>query len=128
MSTNTILNSIVDNTLTVSPLDFGNIYSTGSFSLSTDINNIGLGKLYDVSTAVKIDQSGIRLNDTADLVFGSKSLMKTLERIEERLNLLSINDKLEKEWEELKILGDRYRQLEKEIIDKIKTWDILKEE
>jgi flagellar motility protein MotE (MotC chaperone) len=44
------------------------------------------------------------------------------------LALLTPNPELEKEWDELKELGDRYRELEKHITEKMKTWDILKRE
>jgi hypothetical protein len=42
------------------------------------------------------------------------------------LGILHPNDKLEKKWEELKKLGDAYRALEKDIIEKEKIWDTLK--
>jgi hypothetical protein len=49
-----------------------------------------------------------------------------IKRIEERLNILTPNEKLEEEWEELRALGNRYRELEQHIKDKQATWDRLK--
>jgi hypothetical protein len=49
-----------------------------------------------------------------------------MERVEERLNILHPNEKLETEWEELRALGEQYRQLEQHIKDKQATWDRLK--
>jgi flagellar motility protein MotE (MotC chaperone) len=49
-----------------------------------------------------------------------------LSAIEDRLNILQINQQLEKDWKDLRELGQQYRQLEKEILDKIKVWDKLK--
>ena len=46
--------------------------------------------------------------------------------IEERLNILSVNNDLEAEWEELRNLGNQYRELEKHILEKQATWDRLK--
>jgi hypothetical protein len=45
-----------------------------------------------------------------------------------RLAILTPDPRLEEEWEELRVLGDRYRELEKEINAKMKTFDILKNE
>ena len=49
-------------------------------------------------------------------------------RVEQRLAILTPDTRLEEEWSELKALGDRYRELEKEIHDRMKTFDILKNE
>ncbi len=49
-----------------------------------------------------------------------------MEQIEQRLNILTVNAKLESEWEELRALGEQYRALEQSIIEKMKTWDKLK--
>ena len=79
---------------------------------------------------VTLDQSGsIKLTGkNADVVINDLSLRDTLAKIEERLAILKPNAALEKEWDELKELGDAYRKLEAEITEKMKTWDILKEE
>ena len=42
-----------------------------------------------------------------------------LNKIEERLAILRPNEKLEEKWERLKELGDEYRKLEQEIIEKL---------
>lgn len=66
------------------------------------------------------------IGDDADLVINGKSLTDTLQALEERLNILNPNPELEKEWKELKKLGDKYRKLEKELKEKAKMWDVLK--
>jgi hypothetical protein len=45
--------------------------------------------------------------------------------VEQRLAILTPNPDLEKEWNELKQLGDQYRALEKHINEKMTTWNIL---
>jgi hypothetical protein len=64
--------------------------------------------------------------DKADIEVNGKSLMKVLEGLEERLNLLTPNVELESDWEELAELGQKYRELETKIKEKVRTWDILK--
>jgi hypothetical protein len=62
---------------------------------------------------------------TDDIDIGDKSLKKTLQRIEDRLNILTINPELEEQWEELRVLGDEYRKLEERLKQMNKVWDIL---
>ena len=69
----------------------------------------------------------IQLNgEGADIEVNGKSLMTLLESIEQRLNILTPNPKLESEWNELRELGDRYRELEAKCLEKTKMWKQLK--
>jgi hypothetical protein len=61
----------------------------------------------------------------ADIDINGKSLLKTLEALEERLNILVPNPELETEWAELKQLGDAYRKLEQDLIEKAAMWQVL---
>jgi hypothetical protein len=69
----------------------------------------------------------LRLNgDGADIEVNGWSLVDAVKQIEERLNILQPNTKLESEWAELRELGQKYRELEQHIKDKQATWDRLK--
>ena len=61
-----------------------------------------------------------------DLKVQGKSLLETLDNIEKRLAILHPNPELEEKWERLKALGQMYRELEAEIIEKEEMWSILK--
>lgn len=63
---------------------------------------------------------------SGDIKLKGKSLADTLDNIEKRLAILHPNTALESKWEELKALGDRYRELEKDILEKELICDILK--
>lgn len=63
--------------------------------------------------------------DDADIIINDVSLNDTLKGIQERLNILTPNPKLEAEWDELRELGERYRALEKELTSASKMWKIL---
>ena len=65
-------------------------------------------------------------NFEGDIKIKGKSLVDALEKIEEKLAIFKPNEKLEEKWEELRELRNRYIELEKEIIEKEKMWDILK--
>jgi hypothetical protein len=62
----------------------------------------------------------------ADVRINGVSLTGVLKNIEERLNILRPNTELETEWNQLKELGDQYRQLEAELKEKSKMWSTLK--
>jgi hypothetical protein len=49
-----------------------------------------------------------------------------MEKVEARLNILTPNPELEKEWDELRRLGERYRKLEKKCQEKAEVWKKLK--
>lgn len=65
-------------------------------------------------------------NFEGDVKIKGKSITEKLDKIEQRLALLTPNADLEDKWNELKELGNKYRELEKEILEKQKMWDILK--
>ena len=92
--------------------------AAGSFRLSPDYN----------TSAAMIEQNG-RMSlkgDKADLEINGKSLKNWMEKVEERLNILTPNPELEKEWDELRRLGERYRKLEKKCKEKAEVWNKLK--
>ena len=123
------------------PVFSGNILQSNTFVSSSTLitnayNNNGIGKVTSTFT-IRDDNSNVLVNldlpnksfnlsKDCDLKLGNISIRTFLERIEQRLEILHINPELESQWDELKELGDRYRQLEKELLEKNKVWDILK--
>lgn len=61
--------------------------------------------------------------DASSITFRGVKLDDRLNEIERRLAILRPNPELESRWNELKELGEKYRQLEKEIMDKENVWD-----
>jgi phosphocarrier protein len=55
-----------------------------------------------------------------------KSMRVWMEKVEQRLNILTPNSDMEKEWDELRRLGERYRKLEKKCQEKSQMWNALK--
>ena len=64
--------------------------------------------------------------EDADLLINDKSLKTWMERVEERLNILTPNPEMEKEWDQLRKLGERYRKLEKKCKEQSDMWNKLK--
>ena len=64
--------------------------------------------------------------EEADIHINGKSMKAWMEKVEERLNILTPNTELEKDWDDLRKLGERYRRLEKKCKEKAETWKKLK--
>jgi hypothetical protein len=75
---------------------------------------------YTGAPKIRLDGEG------ADIEVNGVSLIKMLQEIQNRLNILQPNTALEAEWNELFELGKKYRELEQHIKDKQATWDRLK--
>ena len=64
--------------------------------------------------------------DNADIVINGQSLNATLTAIQERMGMLVPNAEIEAEWDELRELAERYRELEKLCKEKSTAWNKLK--
>jgi len=64
--------------------------------------------------------------EDADLLINDKSLKTWMEKVEERLNILTPNPEMEAEWDQLRKLGERYRKLEKKCREQADMWNKLK--
>jgi hypothetical protein len=65
-------------------------------------------------------------NFQGDVKIKGKSIVDSLERIEERLAILRPNEELEEKWENLRGLRKAYMELEAEIKEKEQIWATLK--
>jgi hypothetical protein len=64
--------------------------------------------------------------EDADIKINGKSMVTWMEKVEERLNILTPNPELEADWDDLRKLGNRYRALEKKCREKAQMWAALK--
>jgi len=142
MSTPTyqLAEDLIDNlTASVSATTAGQTYTIGNlgsgltYSNTAITNNGALGPYtfsagtntqpwYSTTVSPKIKLDGA----DADIEINGISLLKTMQEIQSRLNILQPNTALEKEWQELFELGRKYRELEQQIKEKQATWDRLK--
>jgi hypothetical protein len=84
----------------------------------------------DPTTWATTESSTIVLNGPdSDIKINGESLTKVLKTLQETLCVpghLQRNESLEKEYQELRELGERYRQREQEFLEKRRMWNILK--
>jgi hypothetical protein len=127
-------------TITLSGLNYSDTMSaSGTYAVPNVSLTAGIGATYtspytfsagtgiNTSPWANTTSSKIKLDGAdADIEVNGISLLKTMQEIQNRLNLLQPNTALEAEWEELYALGRKYRELEQQIKDKQATWDRLK--
>jgi hypothetical protein len=117
-------------------------YSLGTYSI-TDTTMGSSGHNYNIYTTTGTDtitiadyangwtgQHGLDVKGDAnfegDVKIKGKSLVESLEKIEEKLAILHPNEELEEKWERLRSLRKMYMELEAEIKEKENIWGILK--
>lgn len=61
-----------------------------------------------------------------DVRVKGRSLAEFMESVEQRLNMLRPNPRLEQEWDQLRELGEQYRALEQQLLEKERMWQTLK--
>jgi len=114
----------------------GGGYASPSITISSpNVTTTSFGGPYTINSGAGVNaspwfnslSSNIQLDgEGADIKVNGWSLVDAVKKIEQRLNILTPNAELETEWEELRELGNRYRELEQHILDKQATWDKLK--
>jgi hypothetical protein len=111
--------------------------NSGLYTTSIDTSNLVWGSnpntvwttnTTDWSIGTSVSQSGTMelKGDNADIVVNGESLMQTLQVLKDRLNWLQPNPDMEAEWDELRELGERYRELERQCQEKSQVWNTLK--
>ena len=98
--------------------------TTGS-NLSYDFGNIQWATSSSNLNGSTLEVQG-DANFHGDVKIQGKSIVDSLERIEERLAILRPNEELEEKWEKLRGLRKMYMELEAEIKEKEHIWATLK--
>jgi hypothetical protein len=121
LNDNITISSGIDTTYTLSNLSL----STSSISAPWAITTGAAGGSWANLTEPPSGRITLQ-GPNADIEVNGESLMKMLQRIEERLNLLTPNQELEAEWDQLRELGNQYRALENKLTEQGEMWDTLK--
>jgi len=103
------------------------VWTTSGTSTGINWNQSAVGGIYH-NPAMEVNQGGklALKGENADIDINGKSMVKWMQAMEERMNWMQPNVELEKEWDDLKKLGDRYRKLEQKCREKAEMWKKLK--
>ena len=105
---------------TTMPVTGAGVTYTTATGASTWATNITVDPYYTKTPKVNITDK--------DLILDGLSLRDFMQTVNERMGIMVPNPKLEAEFNELKELADRYRELEKKLLDQKEMWDLLKKE
>jgi hypothetical protein len=131
----TIDNSGLYSTITSAPTTFGpNVSGSNTvlggtgYTYTTNTTSPWIATGTNINPAMMVSQGGsIEIKgEDADIKINGKSMKTWMEAVEERLNILTPNPELEKDWDELQELGERYRALEQKCKEKAQMWAALK--
>ena len=100
----------------------GSYISNGTYGAAANWTTAPTTAPLTVNASGKIDLQG----ESADITINGTSLQATLAALQERLNWMQPNTELEAEWDQLRELGDRYRELEQQCREKSQMWAKLK--
>ena len=104
--------------------------STLSVSSGYGLPNYTDNGNWGMSAGTTMIQSTLKVNGNADfdgdIRIQGQSITQTLNKINERLNILVPNEQLEQEWSELAKLRIRYVEMERQLLEKQRVFDILK--
>ena len=107
--------------------------SASTLSVSGGTGGGGTSYIWDnksLSAGTTQIQSTLKVSGDADfdgdVRIKGQSIAETFNKINERLNILIPNEKLEADWSELAELRMQYVELERRLLEKQRTFDILK--
>jgi hypothetical protein len=135
VSSVTIDNSGLYSTITSAPTTFGpnvsgvnTVLGGTGYTYTTNTTSPWIATGTNINPAMMVSQGGsIEIKgEDADIKINGKSMKTWMEAVEERLNILTPNPELEKDWDELQELGERYRALEQKCKEKAQMWAALK--
>ena len=119
------MSTLLNSSMSANGLTYQDLYSVGS----------GTGG-YTYTTAqpwaISTNGADTTMSVKGDADFGGdvrvqgRSLAEFMQQVKQRLNMLQPNPELEREWDQLRELGEQYRQLEQELAEKAEMWGRLK--
>ena len=112
-------------------------YTYGNITLTTGGHGGGGGTCYNTTGSYSVNNTWSNPNSGKVVIAGDcefkgniswqdRDLREWLESIETRLGILQPNPKLEAEWDELADIRRQYVELERELLEKQRVFDILK--
>ena len=122
-----ISSSILNDTITVNLNSIDTTWLTGaSGSNAYTYTTTGTNTLWNTTSIEKTLQVKGDSEFDGDITVKGRSLTEFMDSVEQRLNILRPNPALESEWDQLRELGEQYRELERQLLEKEKMWQTLK--
>ena len=122
------MSTLLNSSMSANGLTYQDLYSVGSGTGGYTYTTNTTAQPWAIST----NGTDTTLSVTGDADFDGdvrvqgRSLAEFMQQVSQRLNILQPNPELEAEWDELRELGARYRELEQQLEGKVQMWKTLK--
>ena len=131
-----ISSSILNDTITINMNSIDTTWLTGAsgsnaYTYTTNGTNLAWNTIGISNTAwntTSIENTLQVKGDSefdGDITVKGRSLTEFMDSVEQRLNILRPNAALEAEWDQLRELGEQYRELEQQLAEKAQMWALL---
>jgi hypothetical protein len=120
------LNNLMNSSISANGLTYQDLYS-----ITTPNSNLTYtGTSTSNPWITANDHSALSVQGDAvfngDVCVQGRSLAEFMQQVEQRLHMLQPNPELEREWDQLRELGEQYRELERRCKEKSEIWNRLK--
>ena len=121
-----ISSSILNDTITINMNSIDTTWLTGaSGSNAYTYTTTGTNTLWNTTSIENTLQVKGDSEFDGDITVKGRSLTEFMDSVEQRLNILRPNPALESEWDQLRELGEQYRELERQLAEKAQMWAAL---
>lgn len=119
-----ISSSILNDTITIDMSSVSPTWLSGTGGTYT-YTGTGTNYAWDTTSIENTLQVKGDSEFDGDITVRGRSLTEFMDSVEQRLNILRPNPELESEWDQLRELGEQYRELEQQLTEKAQMWAAL---
>ena len=122
--------SIINDTVTVNMDSINTTWLSGASGSNAYTYTTGTNYAWNTTSTTTSIENTLQVKGDSefdgDITVRGRSLTEFIDSVEQRLNILRPNPALEAEWDQLRELGEQYRELERQLAEKAQMWNILK--
>ena len=124
-----ISSSILNDTITIDMDSINTTWLSGASGSNAYTYTTGTNYAWNTTSTTTSIENTLQVKGDSefdgDITVRGRSLTEFMDSVEQRLNILRPNPALESEWDQLRELGEQYRELEQQLTEKAQMWAVL---
>jgi hypothetical protein len=124
-----ISSSILNDTITIDMDSINTTWLSGASGSNAYTYTTGTNYAWNTTSTTTSIENTLQVKGDSefdgDITVRGRSLTDFMDSVEQRLNILRPNPALEAEWDQLRELGEQYRELEQQLTEKAQMWAVL---
>ena len=124
-----ISSSILNDTITIDMDSINTTWLSGASGSNAYTYTTGTNYAWNTTSTTTSIENTLQVKGDSefdgDITVRGRSLTDFMDSVEQRLNILRPNPTLEAEWDQLRELGEQYRELEQQLTEKAQMWAVL---